>query len=53
MSYKLFSKQYESETFQLSIFFMTWTNAAKRNTYLHIYHTKKNIINNKSIKPVP
>jgi len=41
MSYKLFSKQYENETLQLSIFLMTCTNAAKRNTYLIIQKKTK------------
>ena len=35
MSYKLFSKQYENETLQLSIFLMTCTNAAKRNREMY------------------
>ena len=44
MSYKLFSKQHKNETLQLSIFSMTCTNAAKRNTYLIIQKKNKTYI---------
>ena len=47
MSYILFSKQYENETVQLSLFLMTCTNAAKWSTYLII----QKIFNNYSLKP--